>query len=146
MNPSEIPKPYLHLTMILSIDEIFRLSAYLKGREYYFRNVEYEQTEAFQEIQKVFGSKHKAWLVYSTFAQLPNKKDRQVHFSDISRLKDGDIRDTIRREYNGYNATALAIKYGYSDRYVRRLVEGISKSQAMVYDGQLQIEDFLNAQ
>ena len=37
-------------------------------------------------------------------------------------------RDAIRKEYNGCNVSQLALKYGYSERYIRTILfEGDSK-------------------
>jgi Mor family transcriptional regulator len=47
----------------------------------------------------------------------------------------------IRREYNGYNASALARKYGLSKRMIEMIVDGSAPAQI---DGQMGIDEYLS--
>ena len=47
----------------------------------------------------------------------------------------------IRNEYNGYNASALAKKYGLTTRMIQMIVDGSTPAQI---DGQMEIDDLLS--
>ncbi len=39
------------------------------------------------------------------------------------------VREVVKREYNGSNTKALARKLGYSERWIRKIVEEVSSSE-----------------
>ncbi|MFC4805751.1 Mor transcription activator family protein [Filifactor villosus] len=62
-------------------------------------------------------------------------RGRQIYFPFLEHVCRENIKEKILEEYNGYNATELAVKYGYSERHIRRLCE----NKSVVLDGQLNL-------
>lgn len=46
---------------------------------------------------------------------------RQVYFPFLEHICRERNKEKIIEEFNGYNVTELALKYGYSERHIRRL-------------------------
>lgn len=56
-------------------------------------------------------------------------KGFQVNFPTRLYSKDY-VRKVVKREYNGSNTKALARKLGYSERWIRKIVEEVSDIEA----------------
>lgn len=124
----KIPEPYDTMLDTLSTEEIIQLADKLKGKEYYFRQYEYEQSEIF-ELLKSCIDHQKADIVYRLF--IGNK----IYFPNIRT----DKLNAVQREYNGYNAMQLSTKYGYSERHIRRIARNTNKFNSSVADRQLRL-------
>lgn len=65
-------------------------------------------------------------------------RGRQVYFPFLEHICRERNKEKIVQEYNGYNVTELALKYGYSERHIRRLcADKIEKETFSPLDGQL---------
>ena len=56
-------------------------------------------------------------------------KGFQVNFPTRLYSKDY-VREVLKREYNGSNTKALARKLGYSERWIRKIIEEVSDIEA----------------
>jgi Mor family transcriptional regulator len=48
---------------------------------------------------------------------------QQIYFPKLERKCDPLLKKTIKEEFDGYNFKELAVKYDYSERWIRKIVE-----------------------
>ncbi len=61
-----------------------------------------------------------------------------VYFPKLDNVYARKIREKIISEFNGYNYKYLAMKYGYSEMWIRKMVKDDSSD---VIDGQISFDD-----
>lgn len=132
---NDIPQPYDDLTDILTVREILKLADKIKGLQIYFRDTDHEYTKAFDAICEALGYE-KAVLVCKAYS------GNDIYFPSLKVIYRGQLQRQIKEEYNGYNITSLAIKYGHSEKHIKNIVKG-GKPKNMVAEGQMTIYDYL---
>lgn len=126
----DLREPYSSLTEVLELDEILKLADLWRGRQILF-STSVKDTDTYNELSDTIGA-YKADRVINIYM------GELVYFP---KLKSLSVREQILREFNGYNYTGLARKYGYSERYIRKIVADKSKAIRAICENQTSLFD-----
>lgn len=130
----DLQEPYGTLTEYLTIEDIFKLEAELKGRQILFRKGKVDVETEYPRLVLVLG-KEKALRVINLYS------GSLIYFPEIRASCREKIKSLILEQFTGYNYTELARRYGYSERYIRKLVENKARYIKNVYDNQISLLD-----
>lgn len=62
----------------------------------------------------------------------------QVYFPRLEKVCDPKRKELIRKEFNGYNFRTLAARYGYTERWIRIVVDDmVGKERSRPGEGQM---------
>lgn len=68
----------------------------------------------------------------------------QVYFPKMHTVITEHKKERLLEEFNGYNYKELSQKYGYSERWVRKICEEkVAKERNKPLDGQINFEEFV---
>jgi len=131
-----LKEPYDSLAEALSIPDICHFAKYFGKRDVYFGGNINETLTKYPLLVQIMG-REKAEIIASTYA------GETIYFPELRSALSKAIHEKLRDEFNGGNQTALAIKYGYSDRQIRNILKDMPKRQ-LVDERQMTIDDFFS--
>jgi len=136
LTADDIPEPYGVLLEALTVDEIVNLADTISGIMIYFKRGNFEETKAFDIISECIGYP-KAVEVCRIFA------GEHIYFTSLDQIRTQKLHETIRAEYNGYNAMTLAMRFRYSEYYINSIVNGGNKNRGTKspMEGQIGIDE-----
>ncbi len=137
LNPDELGWPYGSLTEILDIGDIIALEHRVKGLQIRFAKKDVDVRQYYPALVAAVGADKTKKIARRLSGDF-------VYFAELKSTCRDKIHDTIRREFDGYNYKDLAVKYGYSERHIRYIVDGQRqgiKRQKDIMDGQIGLEE-----
>lgn len=132
----DLGEPYNRLIDVLELPDILKLEELYAGRDNIrFRRNSTNIREDHPELHLALGEE-KSRKVVKLLGGMA------LYFPGIKQNVSEKIKHLILQEYNGYNITALAKTFGYTDRHVRRILKHQGKT-AEHDENQMQLKDFL---
>ncbi|MDR2903726.1 MAG: hypothetical protein LBU77_04400 [Clostridiales bacterium] len=113
-------EPYDLLDDILDVNEMVKLSEKFGGINIWFKK-DISEDFIYNTLCFMFG-KEKSIKIMKRF------NNSKIYFSKIRTTAKEKIRTTIVNDYNGYNRIEIAIKYGYSEKQIDRIIADYRKS------------------
>ena len=129
LQKSDLGEPYDRLSEFLELNEIIMVEQLYTGQQVYFRRGCTDVKTEHPELSATIG-KDKALLVVKSFGNM------RIYFPALRQSAKEKIKRILLTEFNGYNHTALARRYGYSERHIRNMVGG-GKKRPNIMDGQM---------
>ncbi len=131
----DLREPYDIMTEFLEMDEIIRVAKAYAGRQVRFRRDYNDVRKDYPELTAMIGAKN-AEIFIRLFSGSVG-----VYFPELRHNCAEKIKKLIISEYTGYNLLTLARKYGYTERHLRRLIEGKVRRHSCVDENQLTLFD-----
>jgi len=133
LTKNDLKEPYDRLVDILELDDILKLEQLYGGRQMKLKRHCADVMTEYPDLVKMLG------MVKSKNVLRALGGD-WVYFPAIKRSALDTIKKAIAADYNGYNLSTVARKYGYTERHIRRILGG-GKVRSHVLDNQLSLAD-----
>ena len=114
IDPSELSDTYYRLADIVGMEDTIRLSGILSGKCITFKKT-YDLESDYWPIVECVGAAKAQSIIKGFYGE-------SVYFSSIKAALKNQVKDLIRRDFNGYNYDELSERYGYTERSVRNIV------------------------
>ncbi len=134
ISKNDLGKPYNYL-MDFNLADIFEIEKVLQGRQMNFNKC-LDINNEFKELIDTIGNEKVQKIVDIFYGKI-------IYFPKIKETCKQKIKNRIVEEFNGYNYTQLAKKYGYTERYIRKIIKYNFKDDKVLNE-QLNIFDYLN--
>jgi len=108
---------YYRLAELIGIDDTITLSSILSGRRVRFKK-HYDLKYDYLEIIQCIGKTKTEKLIQGFYGEY-------VYFSSLKSALKEQLHNEIRKEFSGYNSSALAEKYGYTERAIYRIISAV---------------------
>jgi len=131
---TDLNEPYDRLLDVLDIGDIVKLEQEYNGRQLQFRRSCTDVKSEYPELVAIVG-KDKAQSVINILG------DMRIYFPTIKRNTLNKIKELIISEFNGYNHTALAKRFGYSERHIRNILGSRNNKYPTLSDNQITISE-----
>lgn len=133
ISKNDLSEPYDRLSDFLTLDEIIRLEQEYGGRQMKFKKSCQDIEKEYPELTIMLG-RTKALRVMKMLGGV------WTYFPELKRSCLDKIKGLIISEFDGYNYLQLAKKYGYTDRHIRRMLDGKGK-RPKIDENQLSLFD-----
>lgn len=114
----DLGDPYDRLLDFLELEDIVKVEQLYNGRSMRFKRDCKDLKDEYPELLNSLGEEKSKMIIRML-------GDMNVYFPTLRRNALDKIRGLIVSEFNGYNQVALARKFGYTERHIRRIVHGI---------------------
>jgi Mor family transcriptional regulator len=128
----ELGEPYKTLAEIFDLEDILKIAEFAKGKPIYFNRE--AKAESIPEITAAVGVEKAEKAAKLFLGEL-------IYFPDIKKGLSDKFKEAIRKEFNGYNARELALKYEYSLKFIQETVKGEARPSERCVEGQMSLFD-----
>lgn len=136
ISKSDLGEPYDRLSDFLDLDDIVKVEQAYSGRQLKFKRDRDDKDGELSKLKTLLGTEKAEKFVMMLGGMW-------IYFPKLRRSAFDKIKTSIKQEFRGHNYYQLAVKYGYTERHIRRIVADEGKSNK-IHENQMSIFDVVD--